>query len=235
MYRARGVVFDLFHTLTGIESEWSDLPFTSDVLGIDRTVWNDLLITGSRWRLAGEVRDAYTILRLLAHEADPSIPEARIREAVRVRTERFRQALTRIPQENIETLRAMRAAGLKLGLVSNADVMEATPWTDSPLATLFEAAVFSCEVGAVKPEAEIYRHCLERLALSADECLYVGDGGSNELVGAREVGFSTVFVSGVMAEFWAHLIPERLGVADHHVTTIPEILMLPELSAESAR
>jgi hypothetical protein len=31
----RGVIFHLFHTLTGPESEWSDLPWTSDVLGIE--------------------------------------------------------------------------------------------------------------------------------------------------------------------------------------------------------
>jgi hypothetical protein len=32
----KGVLFDLFHTLTDVESNWSDLPRTSDGLGIDR-------------------------------------------------------------------------------------------------------------------------------------------------------------------------------------------------------
>jgi len=53
MMGLRAVVFDLFHTLTGPEDEWSYLPWTSDVLGIDRDVWNELLITRSRWRLTG--------------------------------------------------------------------------------------------------------------------------------------------------------------------------------------
>ena len=55
--KPKAIVFDLFHTLTGFESEWSDLPFTCDVLGIDRRVWNPVITTGSRWRLAGEERE----------------------------------------------------------------------------------------------------------------------------------------------------------------------------------
>ena len=62
----RGVVFDLFHTLTGSELQWSNVPFTSDFLGIDRRVWDRVLHTESRWRLAGEERDPLAILRRLA-------------------------------------------------------------------------------------------------------------------------------------------------------------------------
>jgi len=231
----RGVVFDLFHTLTGRESEWSDMPFTSDVLGIDRTIWNELLFTGSRWRLAGNERDPFTILRTLADTVDRSIPDERIREAVRIRTERFRQALRRIPPENLDVLRTLDAAGIRRGLISNADVMEAAPWSDCPLAPLFDAAIFSCDAGAVKPEPAIYTACLERLGLSASECLFVGDGGSNELEGANGAGFVTVFVSGVMQEFWPERIPERVAAARHHIRAIPELLLLPELAAVSDR
>ena len=43
-----------------------------------------------------------------------------------------------------------------------------------------------------KPDAEIYKRCLEKLMLQADECLYVGDGGSYELEAAREIGMNAV-------------------------------------------
>ncbi len=194
----QAVVFDLFHTLTAPEAEWSDLPWTSDVLGIDRGTWNELLVTRSRWRLAGEEMDPYTIVRTLAHALDPSISDARIREATRVRVQRFKDSLARIPAENIETLRVLRTAGFRLGLISNADVMEMTPWPECPLAGLFNVEVFSCKVGLVKPEPAIYAHCIQALDVAAAKCLFVGDGGSNELVGAKEAGMSTAFVSGVM-------------------------------------
>src|SRR5262249_37913731 len=136
------------------------------------------------------------------------------------------QALRRIPPENLDVLRTLRAAGIKLGLISNADVMEAAPWPDCPMAHLFDAAIFSCDAGAVKPEAAIYALCIERLGIAAHECLFVGDGGSNELQGANDAGFVTVFVSGVMKEFWPERIPERISIARYHVRTIPELLLL---------
>ena len=79
--KPKAIIFDLFHTLTGLESEWSDLPFTYAMLGVDRRAWNDLITTGSRWRLAGEERDPYRILSRLAREIDPTIADETIRKA----------------------------------------------------------------------------------------------------------------------------------------------------------
>jgi putative hydrolase of the HAD superfamily len=87
----------------------------------------------------------------------------------------------------------------------------------------FDAEVFSCDVGWVKPEPEIFNACLDKLELSAEECVFVGDGGSGELVAAKELGFHTVFVSGVIAELWPERIQERIAIADHHIERLPEI------------
>lgn len=222
----RGVIFDLFHTLTAPELQGSDLPWTSDVLGIDRRVWNELLVERSRWRLAGEERDPFTIMSTLAREADPTIDDERIRQALAVRVERFRLALSRIPPENIDAIERLRAAGLRLGLISNADTIEIAAWDASPLAGRFDAEIFSCAVGCVKPEREIYETCLSALGLSGGECLFVGDGGSNELAGAKAMGMTTMFVSGMMAELWPEQIASRLAVCDHHATHVPEVLAL---------
>jgi len=230
----RGVVFDFFHTLTGPESQRSDLPWTSDVLGIDRARWTELLLNRSRWRLAGEELDPYTIVSVLARAADPTIDDVRVREAVRVRTQRFRDSLWCVPEENLAALRHLRVAGFRLGLISNADAMEVAAWDGSPLDGLFDVQVFSCKVGCVKPEPPIYEHCLRALQLSAEECLFVGDGGSNELSGAKDVGMSTVFVSGVMAELWPDQVSQRRALCDHHVEWVPEVLALLGLTPHAA-
>lgn len=213
----RGVLFDLFHTLTGLESEWSDLPLTCDILRIDRRAWDKVLTQRSRWRLAGEQRDPFLIIRDMARMVRPDIADALVREAVAIRLQRFRHALQRIPAENLGALRRLRAAGLRLGLVSNADAIEVATWADCPLAGLFDSEVISCEVGMVKPEPEIFRKCLDELGLQAGECMFVGDGGSDELVGAKQVGLTTVLVSGVIAELWPERIPARIALADHHL------------------
>ena len=226
----KAIVFDLFHTLTGFESEWSDLPFTCDVLGIDRRIWNGVITTGSRWRLAGEERDQYRILSRLAREIDPRISEETIRRACAIRTRRFGDALQRIPEANVQTLKALRRAGFALGLVSNADATEVETWQHCPLAGLFDSEIFSCEVGHVKPEPEIFRKCIDALGREPGECWFAGDGGSNELIGAKQVGMTTVFVSGVIAELWPEYVPQRIPIADHHVAWVPEILGLVGLA-----
>src|SRR5215207_11400652 len=97
----RAVVFDLFHTLTGLESEWSEVPFTSDFLGIDRRVWDTALHSQSRWRLTGEERDPFRILRRLVDTIDVHIPDERVHAALKIREQRFREALNRIPRDNV--------------------------------------------------------------------------------------------------------------------------------------
>ena len=66
----RGIIFDLYHTLTGLESRWSQHPPTSALLGIERSRWEQALHEHSRWRLCGEERDSQAIVRRLAHGID---------------------------------------------------------------------------------------------------------------------------------------------------------------------
>ena len=219
----RAVVFDLFHTLTGPESEWSELPFTSEFLGIERRVWDTVLHSQSRWRLTGEETDPFRILRRLVDTVDARIPDERVHAAVKIREQRYREALARIPLENIETLKRLKERGLRLGLISNADASEVTSWQDCPLCGLFDAEVFSCDAGCVKPDPEIFRTCLEHLGVGADDSLFVGDGGSDELVGARAAGFKTVFISGIIEQLWPLRVPERVAIADHHIQRLPEV------------
>ncbi|HEX5611890.1 MAG TPA: HAD-IA family hydrolase [Burkholderiales bacterium] len=228
------VLFDLFHTLTGLESQWCELPFTYAVLGVDRKAWDRLITTGSRWRLAGEERDPRCILARLAREIDPAISDAVIEEAAQIRSGRFRGAMQRIPPENVETLKRLRGAGYSLGLISNADCSEIAFWKESPLAGLFDAEVFSCEAGCVKPEPQIYHKCLEALGRRPEECIFIGDGGSNELAAARQIGMRTVFISGVLGELWPEKVAERMEVADHHITWIPELLPLLGVASQPA-
>ena len=52
----------------------------------------------------------------------------------------------------------------------------------------FDAVCLSYEVGMKKPDEKIYLRCMSDLAVEPEECLYVGDGGSNELEGANKLG-----------------------------------------------
>ena len=43
-----------------------------------------------------------------------------------------------------------------------------------------------------KPDICIYEEALKRLGIDPGDCIFVGDGGSNELVGARKAGMKAI-------------------------------------------
>jgi putative hydrolase of the HAD superfamily len=62
--------------------------------------------------------------------------------------------------------------------------LELRAWDQSPLAAHFEVVALSHEIGACKPDPAAYGYVLSRLKVPAAGTAYVGDGSSDELVGA---------------------------------------------------
>lgn len=56
----------------------------------------------------------------------------------------------------------------------------------------FDTPCLSYEEGLQKPDTAIFQRCLDKLNVEANECLYVGDGGSYELETAEKVGMKVV-------------------------------------------
>jgi putative hydrolase of the HAD superfamily len=220
----KAYIFDLFHTLTSLESVKPNLPSTSEYLGIDRKTWNDLLINSSPDRLCGRERDPFTIIRKLVDQVNPAIPDEIVCSAARNRMERFAQALLNIPKDTIKTLKELKKQKITLGLLSNADVMEIAQWENSPLASCFDSVVFSCWAGFAKPDREIYGISLKELRVKAEEAVFIGDGGSDELAGAKRIGLCTVLVTGIAREIWPDKIAERRKWADWEIVHIRELL-----------
>ncbi len=89
-------------------------------------------------------------------------------------------------------LEELKKQGLKIGLISNCYFEEAKVIRDSELFPYFDAVCLSCELGIRKPEEDIYKVCMKELSVEADECVYVGDGGSYELETAKKLGMKPV-------------------------------------------
>jgi putative hydrolase of the HAD superfamily len=54
--------------------------------------------------------------------------------------------------------------------------------------------LFSVEEGVTKPDERFYERMCERLDVSAESCLYVGDGAGHELSGAEKAGMTAVLM-----------------------------------------
>ena len=95
----------------------------------------------------------------------------------------------------LEVLTKLRAMNLKLGLISDCTAEVPQLWPESPFAPLFDVAVFSCVEGIKKPDPVIYHRACVRLRVAPGNCLYVGDGGSQELTGAQRAGLHPVLLA----------------------------------------
>jgi putative hydrolase of the HAD superfamily len=74
---------------------------------------------------------------------------------------------------------------------------------------LFDAQIYSCELGCSKPNRVIYEHCLDRLDVPAGDCLFVDDSTEN-VRGAIEAGIPAIQFRDT-AQFLAEL--DRFSIA----------------------
>jgi len=98
------------------------------------------------------------------------------------------------PADTVRTLEALRAAGKKLGVITNGPV----EWQSRKLRTLglvdyFDDVIISDAVGVAKPDARIFNLALERLGVEAAESMYVGDHPQIDIAGARAAGLRAVW------------------------------------------
>ena len=221
--KSEAICFDLFHTLVSFKFGAVSGRYTHEILGIERKAWDDALFNRSEDRLRGRSTDCVEIISDLAEQLKPGLDRKLIAEAARHRTDRFRRCLLQARPDVIRVLRNIRDSGRKVGLISNADVPERSGWKESPLADLFDAAIFSCDVGFIKPEAEIYLECLNRLGVDPNRAVFVGDGGSSELVGAKRVGMGTVLTTQIIADRFPGEIEKRKQYADFVISDLKEL------------
>ena len=195
-----------------------------DFLGVDESDWSRALFSDAGDRLRGRITDPGDVVRDVVCKLIPDITPDRTAQAAGIRLRQFEAALSNVHRHVLDTVAAIRSQGKRTGLVSNADAIEIAGWSGSKLAACFDSAVFSCAVGHVKPEAEIYRVALDELGVPADRCLFVGDGGNDELSGARNVGMDAAITLEFIREPDSAAVDHRRAQANFSIESITDLL-----------
>lgn len=185
--RYRAVVFDLWQTLVPWPAESARALYgrMAEAVGAPVERFQEVWRSGLTGRETGPILDSVRwVFDQLRLDADPQV-------VVRLRRDWTRESLIPRP-EALPTLRELRGRGHKLGLITVCSEDVAQVWESTPFGGLFDAAVFSAEVGMSKPDPRIYELCCERLDVLPTDCLYVGDGANDELPGAERVGMTAL-------------------------------------------
>jgi HAD superfamily hydrolase (TIGR01549 family) len=92
----------------------------------------------------------------------------------------------------IETLDLLKSRGIRMSVISNSDGRVRQQLEACGITSYLEAVFDSHIVGVEKPDPGIFLHALDKLGLSAAECIYVGDFYSADVVGANRAGIGAV-------------------------------------------
>jgi HAD superfamily hydrolase (TIGR01549 family) len=103
---------------------------------------------------------------------------------------------TRIEKNTPDLLKSLHS-NYKLGLVTNFAYPQCiyAILGKFNLRQIFDVIVISKEVGWVKPSPKIFHAALSELGLKAQQVVFVGDDPESDILGARNVGMKTVFLS----------------------------------------
>jgi putative hydrolase of the HAD superfamily len=187
----RAVLFDFFGTLTHAVARGPAHAHIARWLGCDPGAFTDALDRTFLERARGGYGTASQSLRRVAESVGVRPSRDQLAVALPARLAAVRMD-TRLRADAVPVLRAVQARGLRTGLVSDCTHELPGYLPDLPVAALLDTCVYSIEVGVCKPDPWMYLTACARLGVEPDECLYVGDGGSQELSGAEAVGMTAV-------------------------------------------
>ncbi len=224
----RAVVFDYFGTLTPTLARVAsavDQPEIAAILRVERDALKDWWTSSYPDRSTGRTGNGVDTMRLLARTLGGDDSDDAVHAAQRLRRGTYVRMAQ--PRANAaEVLTTLRAKGLRIGVLSDCSAELPELWPDLPLADLVDEPVFSALVGERKPHPSMYTTVCARLGVAPEECLYVGDGGSNELTGATAFGMRAVLIADAA---WA--TGHRFDSDDWHGETIADLSEVPALIA----
>ena len=190
-----GVVFDLFHTLIDPEPLYppgfDKRSVIADIVGVDRAELLAFWVETSVERETSIV-DLVDLFDRHCTAAGRPLSSATRAEIDGVLGVAVDQALREPDPDIVALLDRLQDQGVAVGVLSNCHEREVRHWDDSPLAPHVRVIGRSSRIGAMKPDRAAYDWIVDRLGIDPARSIYVGNGGSDELAGARRAGFATI-------------------------------------------
>ncbi|WP_051723577.1 HAD family hydrolase [Micromonospora chokoriensis] len=187
----QAVLFDFFGTLTHSVQRGVAHAGTAELLGCPTDTLAEVLNRTYYERATGRLGNAEATLRWVCAQVGVQPSDQAVRAAVASRHRAVR-ADTWLRADAVPVLAALRQRGLRTGVISDCTHELPAFLPQLAVAPLLDVRVFSVQVGRCKPDPALYLTACQRLGLGPGDCLYVGDGGSQELTGAERAGMTAV-------------------------------------------
>jgi putative hydrolase of the HAD superfamily len=100
----------------------------------------------------------------------------------------------RLFDDALPCLTELKAAGYRLGLISNFEGWLEEMLVEMEVGHLFEVSVISAFEGIEKPDKALYERALSRAGVSADAAAHIGDSPKMDVEPASAVGMTTILL-----------------------------------------
>ena len=140
--------------------------------------------------LVAEARSAYLDL-------GAALDDAQIDAVLAIEQRAWWQGI-RVDPDAVPVLTALRDAGVRVGLCSNAPYRHASLIAQLQylkLASCFDAVTFSGAVGWRKPSLRIFQAALQALDVAASDAVMIGDSRRDDIEGARAAGLRSILLA----------------------------------------
>lgn len=199
--RISAVLFDLFGTLvpggTSRDRDLVSVAMAGD-LGVDPAAFTLAMRETYDPRARGELGDLGATVSTMAARLGARPPAAAIERAAWARLDFTRELFD--ATWALPLLDQVRSAGLATAVISDCSAEVPILWPDTELSKRFDAVSFSCVLGVRKPAPRMYLSATGQLGVTPGECVFVGDGASSELSGARALGMRAIWFDDVDGE-----------------------------------
>ncbi len=187
----KAVIFDMYETLITLCEK--PIYFGTQIAfdaGIKEDKFQEIWRTAEVDRTIGKITLEEILERIL--KTNDCYSETKMNLIIQKRIRSREAAFEHLHKDIIPMLIELKKRGVLIGLISNCYSEEATIIKKSILYPYFDAVCLSFDEGLQKPDPSIFKKCLKKLNVQARDCLYVGDGGSNELEAAEMIGMKAV-------------------------------------------
>ncbi len=184
----KAIIFDLGNVLID-DPEPRMYGYYAEKLGIERSLLEKTAKKNAINLQKGIISEA-ELWERVADELNINLPE----DYVDIWLEGFVKTFSE-RKDVFKLVTKVKKMGYKTAMLSN---------TEKPIASFiraqdykdFDVFVFSCEVGMVKPESNIYKYTLKQLDVKAQETIFIDDREEN-IEGAEKLGIKGILFKGV--------------------------------------
>ncbi len=97
---------------------------------------------------------------------------------------------------SVEMLKELKKRGYKLGMITNGNsLLQNTKLDSAGIRELFDMSVVSDDIGIWKPDKRIFEYGMDKLGVTKEQSLYVGDHPINDVQGALGAGMKVIWMN----------------------------------------